>query len=153
MFDGSVVSRRLRLRRIRRSTARFVRDLDAAVGLPGLDDLLRELSLWANGMPWVVESPCDAREPLKLFMLDCAPLSCHEPWFAINAIEEDPDDVPGIIVILPEAVADRATAIGCRLGFEPTGRRRSLTAIGFPTSGEEFQALQRLLEVTYAAAF
>jgi hypothetical protein len=153
MFDGSVVPRRLRFRRIRRSTARFAQNPEAVLGLPDLDDMLRELHVWANGMPWVVESPSDARETLNLFMLDCAPLSCHEPWFAINAIEEDSDDVPGIIVILPEALADRASAIGCMTGIEPIGRRRSITAIGFPTSGEEFETLQRLLEVTYAAAF
>jgi hypothetical protein len=33
-------------------------------------------------MPWVVESPCGARERLKLFVLDCIPLSCHEPIVA-----------------------------------------------------------------------
>jgi hypothetical protein len=153
MFDGSVVSRRFRLRRIRRSPLRLARNPDAVAGLPDLDDMLRELSAWAIGMPWVVESPCDARETLKLFMLDCAPLSCHEPWFAIHAIEDDPEDGPGIIVILPESVADRVSAIGPTGGLEPIGSRRSITAIGLPTSGEEFQALQRLLEVTYAAAF
>ena len=119
----------------RRRGQRSAQNPEAIVGLPDLDDLLRELYGWANGMPWVVESPSDARETLNLFMLDCAPPFCHEPWFAINVIEEDSDDVPGIIVILPEAIADRASAIG------------------FPTSRKEFQALQRLLEVTYVAAF
>jgi hypothetical protein len=153
MFDGSVVTRRLRLRRLRRSTIRFARNLNAPVGLPDLDDMLGELCVWAKGMPWVVESPCGARERLKLFVLDCTPLSCHEPWFALNAIDDNIDDVPGIFVILPDAVANRATAIGCRAGIEPIGRQRSITAIGFPTSANEFQALQQLLEATYAAAF
>jgi hypothetical protein len=81
------------------------------------------------------------------------PLSCHEPWFGINAIDEDTDDGSEIIVILSDAVAARATAMGCTGGIERIGRRRSITAIGLPTSEEEFQALQRLLEVTYAAAF
>lgn len=153
MFTGSVLTRRLRLRRLRRSAARFGRKLDAVVGLPDLDDMLGELCVWATGMPWVVESPCAAREMLKLFVIDCTPLSCHEPWFAINAIDDDTDDGPGIIVILSDAVADRVTAMGRTAGIERIGKRRSITAIGLPTSEEEFQALQRLLEVIYAAAF
>jgi hypothetical protein len=76
MFTGSVLTRRLRLRRLRRSAARFGRKLDAVVGLPDLDDMLGELCVWATGMPWVVESPCAARERLKLFVIDCTPLSC-----------------------------------------------------------------------------
>jgi hypothetical protein len=151
MFD-SVLTRRLRLRRLRRSAARFAPRVDA-VGLPDLDDMLGELCTWATGMPWVVENPCDVRETLKLFMLDCSPLSCHEPWFAINAIDDDTDDGSGILVILPDSIADRATAIGHAVGIETIGRGRSITAIGLPTSENEFQALQRLLEVTYAAAF
>jgi hypothetical protein len=133
MFDGSVVTRRLRLRRLRRSTERFARNLDPGPGVPDLDDMLGELCVWATGMPWVVESPCGARERLKLFMLDCTPLSCHEPWFAINAIDDNVDDTPGIFVILPDAVADGATSIACRAGIEPIGNRRSITAIGLPT--------------------
>jgi|GEM_PF-5097521 hypothetical protein len=153
MFTGSLLTRRLRLRRLRRSAARFGRKLDAVVGLPDLDEMLGQLCVWATGMPWVAESPCTAREMLKLFVLDCTPLSCHEPWFAINSIDDDTDDGPGIIVIFSDAVADRATATGCTGELERIGRRRSITAIGLPTSEEEFQALQRLLEVTYAAAF
>jgi hypothetical protein len=61
------------------------------------------------------------------------------------------DDGPGILVILPDAVADRATAIRCRAGIEPIGKERSITAIGLPTSETDFQLLQQLLEVTYAA--
>jgi hypothetical protein len=153
MFTGSVLTRRLRLWRLRRSASRFGRKLDDVVALPGFDDMLGELCIWATSMPWVVESPCAVRETLKLFVLECTPLACHEPWFAINAIDDDTDDGPGIIVILPDAVADRATATGGRAGIEPIGSRRSITAIGLPTSEKEFQALQRLLEVTYAAAF
>jgi hypothetical protein len=86
-------------------------------------------------------------------MLDCTPLSCHEPWFAINEIDDDTDDAPGIVVVLSDAVADRATSISCGAGIARIGRQRSITAIGLPTSEQEFQALQQLLEVTYAAAF
>jgi hypothetical protein len=151
MFE-SVLTRRLRRRRLRRSAVRVGGKLDA-VRRPDLDDILGELCLWAAGMPWVAESPCGERETLRLFMLDCGPLSCREPWFAINVIDDDTDDGPGIVVILPDAIADRATAIGHAAGIEPIGRGRSITAIGLPTSGSEFQALQRLLEVTYTAAF
>jgi hypothetical protein len=153
MFDGSVLTRRLRLRRLRRSTVRFARNLDPAVGLPDVDDMLGELCVWATSMPWVVESPCGARQGLKLFMLDCTPLSCHEPWFAINAGDDDTEDVPGIVVILSDAVAERATSIGGVAGIVRIGSRRSITAIGLPTSQGEFKALQQLLKVTYAAAF
>jgi hypothetical protein len=153
MFTGSLLIRRLRLRRLRHSAGRFGRKLDAVVGLPDLDDMLGELCGWATGMPWVAESPCVARETLKLFVLDCTPLSCHEPWFAINAIDDDTDDGPGIVVILPDAVADRVTAMGCTAGLERIRTRRSIAAIRLPTSAEDFQALQRLLEVTYASAF
>lgn len=101
-------------------------------------------------MPWVVERQCATGETLKLFMLDCTPLSCHEPWFAINAIDDDIDSGSGIVMMLPDAVVDRATAIGSAAGIEPIGTGRSITVIGFPTSENEFRALQRFLEVTYA---
>jgi hypothetical protein len=152
MFVRSVLIRRLRLRRLRRSAARFASELDL-VGLSDLDDMLGELCMWAAAMPWVVESPCGARGTLKLFMLDCSPLSCHEPWFAINTLDGDSEDGPGVLVILPDAMADRATTIGHAAGIKPIGRGRSITAIGLPISGSEFEALQRLLEVTYTAAF
>ena len=86
-------------------------------------------------------------------MLDRTPLSCDEPWFAINVIDDDTYDAPGSHVILPDAVVDRATAIGGTAGIEPIGSGRSITAIGLPTSAHEFHALQQLLQVTYAAAF
>src|ERR1700735_2483208 len=102
MFDGSVLTRRLRLRRLRRSTAGFARHLDGVVGRPDFNDVLSELCVWATGMPWVVESSRGARQKLKLFMLDCTPLSCREPWFAINEVDNDTEDVPGIVVILKD---------------------------------------------------
>jgi hypothetical protein len=153
MFDSHVLTRRLRLRRLRRSTVRSARNFDPAGGIPDLDDTLDDLCIWATGIPWVIESACGARERLMLFVLDCPPLSRHEPWFAISAIDDSIDDGPGIVVILPDAVADRATVIGGRVGIEPIGKRRSITAIALPASEKEFQALQKLLEVTYAAAF
>jgi hypothetical protein len=152
MFVSSVLIRRFRVRRLRRSAARFASKLDF-VGLSDLDDMLVDLCIWAAGMPWVVETPCGARGTLKLFMLECSPLSCHEPWFAINPMDGGSEDRPGVLVILPDAMADRATTIGHAAGIEPIGRGRSVTAIGLPISGSEFEALQRLLEVTYTAAF
>ena len=153
MFASSALTRRLRLRRLRRSVARFEPKLGAVRGLSDFDDVLGELYRWAIGMPWVVERPSTARETLRLFVVNCGPLSCHEPWFAINAIDDDIDHGPGIFVILPDAVADRAKAIGCAAGIEPIGKQRSITAIGLPTSEGEFEALQRLLEVTYSEVF
>jgi len=92
MFDDNVLL--LGLRRLRRPTVRFTRKLDDAVGLRELDGVLGELRLWAIGMPWVAESP--SRDRLKLFMLECPPLCCHEPWFAISAVDDETDDVPGM---------------------------------------------------------
>ena len=51
--------------------------------------MLDELFLWAIGMPRVVESPLGGKESLRFFMLDCEPLSCREPWFAINEMGVD----------------------------------------------------------------
>jgi hypothetical protein len=151
MFDGNGFT--LGLRRFRRSTVCIARNLDEAARLPELDGMLGELQLWAIGMPWVAQSRSGARERLKLFVLDCAPLSCHEPWFAISAVDDDTDDVPGVVVVLSDAVAERATSIGGGAGIAPIGRQRSITVIGLPTSEQELRALQRLLEVTYNAAF
>jgi hypothetical protein len=90
---------------------------------------------------------------MKLFMLDCTPLSCHEPWFAINEADDGTEDAPVIVVILSDTVAEKATSIYRGAGIARIGRLRSITAIGMPTSEQEFQALQQLLEVTYVAAF
>jgi hypothetical protein len=149
MFDGSVLAQGIR--RLRRSTVRSARNIHDAVGLRELDGVLGELRLWAIGMPWVVEHP--TQERLKLFMLECPPLCCHEPWFAISTVDDDSDDVPGIVVILSDAIAERATSIGGGAGIARIGGQRSITVIGLPTSEQELQALQRLLEVTYIAAF
>ena len=149
MFDGNVLA--LGFRRLRRSTVRSARNLDDAVELWELEGPLGELRQWATGMPWVVEGP--SRERLKLFTLECPPLCCHEPWFAISAVDDDTEDVPGIVVILSDAIAERATSIGGGAGIARIGGQRSITVIGLPTSQQELQALQRLLEVTYAAAF
>ena len=92
MFDDSVLA--LGIRRLRRSTVRSAHNLHDAVGLRELDGVLGELRLWAIGMPWVAESP--SRDRLKLFMLECPPLCCHEPWFAISAVDDETDDVPGM---------------------------------------------------------
>jgi hypothetical protein len=151
MFDDNVLL--LGLRRLRRSTVRFARNLDDAVGLRELDGLLGELRQWANGMPWVVESSPGAQERLNLFMLDCAPLSCHQPWFAVSALDDDTDDVPRIVVILSDRIAERVTSIDGGAGLARIGGQRSITVIGLPTSEHELQALQRLLGVTYTAAF
>jgi hypothetical protein len=153
VFDERVLTRRLRLRRLRRSTVRFARTLNPPPGIPDFDNMLDELCVWAASMPWVIESPCGARERLRLFMLKCTPLSCHEHWFAINAIDDNLDDGPGIFVILQDAVVDRATAIGCGAGVEAIGKGRSITAIGLPTSEKELRELQHLLRVTYTTAF
>jgi hypothetical protein len=148
MFEGNGLA--LGLRRFRRSAVRFACNLDDAVGLRELDGVLGELRLWAIGMPWVVESP--SRERLELFMLACPPLCCHEPWFAISAVDDDTDDVPVIVVILSNAIAERATSIRGGAGIARIGRQRSITVMRLPTSEQDFRALQRLLEITYTAA-
>ena len=69
------------------------------------------------------------------------------------AVDDDTDDVPGIVVILSDAIAERATSIGGGAGIARIGRQRSITVMRLPTSEQDFRALQRLLEITYAAAF
>ena len=101
MFDGNGFT--LRLRRFRRSTVCIARNPTKRYGFRNSTACSVELQLWASGMPWVAESPSGARERLKLFVLDCAPLSCHEPWFAISAVDDDTDDVPGVVVVLSDA--------------------------------------------------
>jgi hypothetical protein len=150
---GNVLTRRIRILRFRRSIGRAVRNLDSAAERPGLGSMLDELCLWAIGMPWVVESPFGARETLRLFMLDCEPLSCREPWFAIHEVDGLGGQGPGVLVILQDALVGRIMAISGSAGIEPIGRGRSITAIGFPTTEEEFQALLELLGITYAAVF
>jgi hypothetical protein len=151
VFDGTELA--LGLRRLRRSTVRVARKLDDAVELRELEGLLGELRQWATGMPWVVESSPGVGERLNLFVLDCAPLSCHEPWFAISALDDDTDDVPGIVVILSDAVAERAALIDGGAGFARIGSQRSITVMRLPTSEQDFRALRLLLEITYTAAF
>ena len=56
-------------------------------------------------------------------------------------------------MILQEALVERIVAMGGSAGIERIGRRRSITAIGLPTSEEELRALFGLLEITYSAAF
>lgn len=74
-----------------------------------------------NGMPWVVASSAGTREGVNLLMLDCDPLSCHEPWFAISALDDDTDDVPGIVVIISDTVAERAAFIDGGAGIARIG--------------------------------
>jgi hypothetical protein len=153
MFRGSLLARRLRLRRqLRRSAARCSRSVETHVALLDLDDMLAELCIWATGMPWVVERPSGAEDTLRLFVLDCPLLSCHEPWFAILAIDDDTDSGPWIVVVLPDEVACRAEGMDTA-GIERIGTRRSIITIGLPTSEEELHAVQLLLEMAYGAAF
>ena len=56
-------------------------------------------------------------------------------------------------MILSDVIAERATSIGGEAGIARIGGQRSITVIGLPTSEQELQALQRLLEVTYTDAF
>ena len=151
MFDGTELA--LGLRRLRRSTVRFARNLDDAVELRELEGLLGELRQWATGMPWVVESDPGVGERVDLFVLHCAPLSCHEPWFAITALDDDTDDLPGIVAILSDTVAERAALMDGGAGIARIGRQRSITVMGLPTSDQDLRALQRLLEITYTSAF
>ena len=87
-------------------------------------------------------------------MLDCDPLSCHEPWFAISALDDDTDDVPGIVVIISDTVAERAAFIDGGAGIARIGGLAPVAVMRLPTPSEQdLRALQRLLEITYAGAF
>src|SRR5450755_610009 len=90
------------------------RDAGSAVCMGNRHAVGRRKSVRRTGE---VEALCDRLHPVVL----------REPWFAINAIDDDTDDGPGIIVILSDAVADRVTAMGRTAGIERIGKRRSIT--------------------------
>ena len=55
-------------------------------------------------------------------MFTCPPLCCHEPWFALSAVDDDTDDVPGIVVILSDAIAELHPSVAERESPASGGR-------------------------------
>ena len=152
MFSSSRVMRRIRLQRFRRSILQSAATTRHNVPIE-FETMLGSLCGWARSQPWVVEKRAASDDTITMFAVDCPVLSRREPWFAINAIEDDFGELPGICIVLPDCVAGRAILSGLALDSEPMGRNRSITAIELPTTVEELNAMQLLLKTTYCAAF
>ncbi len=115
--------------------------------------MLDELYAWASSFPWVEESRSNRDGIIRMLAIDCPPLSRKAPWFALKVRNDTWGSEPGILVVLPAALARKAVGNGWAVGTEPLERRRSLTVLELPTSRQEFCAIQRVLEAGYACTF
>jgi hypothetical protein len=137
----------------RRERVRLVPTPDSGEDWCDLDDMLGALSQWAASMPWVSEQPGRERDTLTLFMIDCIPLSCHEPWFAITARGDEVEGGPGVVVTLPDRLGPRTFANGWKPRVKTAQRGRYLKDVQLPACEQELLALQQLLKASYASAF
>jgi hypothetical protein len=104
-------------------------------------------------MPWVTEKFCREGETLRLFMIECAPVSCHELWFAVTALSDEVEGGPGVFVTLPDSVVRKGLATGWTPGVGKPDRGSYRLDVELPASERELLALQQLLEASYATAF
>jgi hypothetical protein len=119
-----------------------------------LGDIVDALWRWGISLPWAVELPPTEKPGFgRLLVVDCPVLACREPWFAVNALGDGLDDGPGVLVVVPDFVAQRGVAVGWAVGIAQLAGDRTMIAVALPTTSAEFGALQRLLEVAYSAAF
>jgi hypothetical protein len=113
---------------------------------------VQALQQWASSLPWVhVRTPCDERELVR-FAIDCPPLGCDRVWLLIDA-PFSPALPPTILVVLPGAVAHRGVATGWAVAITELGDDRQVVAVGTPSTGAEYRALQALLALAYEASF
>ena len=114
--------------------------------------MLDSLCGWAKSMPWVVVKPSSVG---TLFMIQCGPLSCYEPWFALSELGEGFGAGPGLFVVLPDpdSVARRGLGIDWALGLAELGKQRCLTALELPACPQHMLGLQRELLTAYSCAF
>jgi hypothetical protein len=117
------------------------------------DDMLAALCGWAANTPWVAEIPCRDRETLNLFMIECAPLSCRQLWFAITALGDEAAGGPGVFVTLPESVMRKGLTSKWTARVEEPESGRYFVDVALPACEPELLALQQLLEASYATAF
>ena len=142
---------------IARHRRRRRRSPEASTGLDdliNLDEMLGGLWRWGAGMPWAIEVPGSAQGNFgHRFVVDCPPLDCREPWFAIIGYGAELEDGPEVVVVLPRAIAHQGVAVGWAEHLAEIDECCSITAVALPTTWQELYALQRLLEVAYLAAF
>jgi hypothetical protein len=101
----------------------------------------------------VAEIPCRDRQTLRIFMIECAPLSCRQLWFAISALSDEVDGGPGIFVTLPESVVRKGLTSGWNTRVEKLEPELCFVDVELPACEQELLALQQLLEASYATAF
>jgi hypothetical protein len=148
MFSIGTVARVLR--RLRQATDP-PRERDESTDL---DDILAALCQWGASLPWVEEVPCPEMAGLKVrFRIECEPLRCKEPWFAILAVSEDVVNEPEVMVVLPEHIAQRGVSVGWAAGAFGIGDERAIANLPLPNTTEQLRALEQLLETSYCAAF
>jgi hypothetical protein len=147
MFSNPLARHRRNRRRLPEASAGLEDLID-------LDEMLGALWRWGTGMPWVVELTASAQGTFGYrFVVDCPPLDCREPWFAITAYGAGLESGPEVLVVLPRAIADQGVAVGWAEHIAKIDEQCSVTAVALPTTPEELCGLQKLLEVAYVAAF
>jgi hypothetical protein len=141
------------LRRLQKSTGRRPAAEHATGTVRDFDWTLEPLCQWAIGMPWVTERVSSDPETLRQFMINCRPLSCHEPWFAIMSHIGRQADWVEPIVVLPETVARRGFATGWPIVSEKFAEARPHIGLEMPICPVEFAALQQMLTAGYCWTF
>ena len=143
------------------AVARVLRRLGQATDAPRernesteLDVILAALCEWGASLPWVEEMPCPDTAGLKVgFRIECEPLRCKEPWFAILTLSDDLVNEAEVMVVLPEHIAHRGVSVGWAAGAFGIGDERAIANLPLPTMAEQLRALEQLLEAAYSAAF
>jgi hypothetical protein len=141
--------------------SRRLRDLQRSIEVPlGLDDdvdfddVLAALCGWAASLPFALELPRPDVDPLRRrFVVDCPPLGCREPWFAIGTFTADDDSDPAVVVVLPARLAERGVSVGWAVRIGELDGGRTIAGVALPTTPGELHGLQGLLEVAYTKAF
>jgi hypothetical protein len=63
------------------------------------------------------------------------------------------DDGPQVLLIVPRNLAERGISRGWAVSIAYVDSDHMIIAVALPTTASELLALQRLLQVAYAAAF
>ena len=141
-----------KLRRLRRRLCSTASDSNPSEWWE-FDGMFETLCDWAANMPWVVESSDQIEGVLRVFVIDCDLLSCHEPWFAVNELNGEAEVGPGLFVVLPDSLLRRGLAEEWAVGQERIGGNRCLSAVELPMCPAELVALQQMLFVSYSSGF
>jgi hypothetical protein len=145
MFPKHLLARRLRLRH---ST-----EPEEAVGGQELGGALLDLCQWGRSQTWVVESR-DRDNRAVRYLVDCPVLNCRrEAWFGVEAADGVLDRTPIVLVALPCGLGARGIALGWGAHIATLLDGRIILGVSAPKSPSGLRALQRLLELAYAACF